>query len=81
MCSRCDEEILPRRVPHCRAVVSKLGRPKPAALRWVREGDKMTGTHSESATAGITPSITFSSFGSLPETSQTIILPSAPHVV
>ena len=38
-------------------------------------------TYSESATAGITPSIIFSSLGSLPETSQMIILPSAPHVV
>lgn len=40
----------------------------------------MTGSsHSGSETAGITPSIVVTCFGSSSETSQTMIFPSAPH--
>ena len=38
-------------------------------------------TYSVSETTGIIPSITFTSFVSFPETSHTMIFPSAPHVV
>lgn len=38
-------------------------------------------TYSVSETTGIIPSITFSSFVLFPETSHTMIFPSAPHVV
>lgn len=74
------EEVLARGVPKCRAVITKLRCSAHDVSMWIPLSEDGW-TNSVSATAGSTPSITFSCFGSLPERSQTMILPSAPHVV